>query len=90
MAVNLAGTWQVELEAKNGTQMGMIRIPGNLQARGMAILLRRIQSLSADCMIPFWYEQEEYKYAQEDGCQVPFLSQPPDTFLGRPGTREPL
>lgn len=31
---------------------------------------------------PFWYEQEEYKYAQEDGCQVSFLSQPPRHFLG--------
>lgn len=82
MAVNLAGTWQVELEAKNGTQMGMIRIPGNLQAKGYGNPVEKDTEFVSGLYDPFWYEQEEYKYAQEDGCQVPFLSQPPRHFLG--------
>ena len=82
MAVNLAGTWQVELEAKNGTQMGMIRIPGNLQAKGYGNPVKKDTEFVSGLYDPFWYEQEEYKYAQEDGCQVPFLSQPPRHFLG--------
>ncbi len=85
--ISLTGIWHIELEAGAGTkrvkQSGDIELPGILQAQGYGNDIDYdtpwVSSLHDGC----WYEREEYKYAQENGVNVPFLAQPPKHFIGR-------
>lgn len=81
--IQLAGQWKVNLETDNGVQAGDITLPGILQAQGYGNQVSNSTEWISGLYDPFWYEQEEYKVEQEDGCQVPFLSQPPLHFVGK-------
>ena len=83
MYMNLAGEWNISLEADQGRQSGKITLPGTLQAAGYGNPVTRDTPWVSTLHDAFWYEQEEYKFAQEDGVNVPFLAQPPRHFLGQ-------
>gem|GEM_PF-467443 len=83
MYIDLSGEWKISLEADEGKQSGVIRLPGILQAAGYGNPVTRQTPWVSSLHDSFWYEQEEYKYAQEEGVNVPFLSQPPRHFLGQ-------
>ena len=83
MYINLAGEWSISLEADEGKQSGKITLPGTLQAAGYGNPITRKTPWVSALHDTFWYEQEEYKFAQEEGVNVPFLSQPPRHFLGQ-------
>ncbi len=83
MYIDLSGEWSISLEADEGKQEGFIRLPGILQAAGYGNPITRQTPWVSGLHDAFWYEQEEYKFAQEEGVNVPFLSQPPRHFLGQ-------
>ena len=83
MYVSIAGKWTISLNADAGLQTGMIELPGILQANGYGNPITKETPWISTLHDTFWHEQEEYKYAQEDGVNVPFLSQPPRHFLGK-------
>jgi len=83
MYIDLSGEWHISLEADDGRQSGTIMLPGILQGAGYGNPITRQTSWVSSLHDPLWYEQEEYKFAQEDGVNVPFLSQPPRHFLGQ-------
>ncbi len=83
MYINLAGEWQIFLEADAGMQSGNITLPGILQGNGYGNPITTQTPWISTLHDSFWFEQEEYKYAQEDGVNVPFLSQPPRHFMGQ-------
>lgn len=82
MYIDLSGEWRISLKAEEGEQSGVIRLPGILQAQGYGNPITWDTPWVSALHDDFWYEQEEYKYAQEDGVNVPFLCQPPRHFLG--------
>lgn len=82
MYIDLAGEWSISLEADAGHQEGKIQLPGILQACGYGNPITKETPWVSTLHDTFWHEQEEYKYAQEDGVNVPFLSQPPKHFMG--------
>ncbi len=83
MYIDLSGEWKISLEADEGRQSGTILLPGILQAAGYGNPVTKQTPWVSALHDSFWYEQEEYKYAQEEGVNVPFLSQPPRHFLGK-------
>lgn len=82
MYIDLAGEWHISLRADEGEQSGTIRLPGILQAQGYGNPITRETPWISTLHDSFWYEQEEYKYGQEEQVNVPFLAQPPRHFLG--------
>lgn len=82
MHIVLSGKWNISLEAEDGAQTGQIQLPGILQAAGYGDPITRQTPWVSSLHDTFWYQQEEYRYAQEEGVNVPFLSQPPRHFLG--------
>lgn len=62
---------------------GEISIPGILQAQGYGDDVTKETPWVSGLHDPLWYERGEYQYAQEEGCQVPFLSQPLKHYIGR-------
>ena len=82
MYIDIAGIWTISLMADTGLQTGSIELPGILQANGYGNPITRETPWISTLHDTFWHEQEEYKYAQEDGVNVPFLSQPPRHFMG--------
>ena len=82
MHIDLSGKWNISLEAEDGAQTGQIQLPGILQAAGYGDPITRQTPWVSSLHDTFWYQQEEYRYAQEEGVNVPFLSQPPRHFLG--------
>jgi len=83
MYIDLSGEWKISLTADEGRQSGVIMLPGILQAAGYGNPITRQTPWVSSLHDSFWYEQEEYQYAQEEGVNVPFLSQPPRHFLGQ-------
>ncbi len=83
MYIDISGEWQITLEAEEGIQSGTIALPGILQANGYGNPITKDTPWISTLHDSFWYEQEEYKYAQEEGVTVPFLSQPPLHFMGK-------
>ena len=83
MYLDMSGKWNISLQEDTGERSGDILLPGILQAQGygneISIHTPWVSSLHDD----FWYEQEEFKFAQEDGVKVPFLAQPPKHFTGK-------
>ena len=65
------------------TEDGTIVLPGILQAQGYGDEITQDTPWVSGLHDALWYQREEYRYAQEDGCQVPFLSQPPRHYIGR-------
>ncbi|MDO4326218.1 MAG: hypothetical protein Q4E24_09330 [bacterium] len=65
--------------AKNGT----IVLPGILQGQGYGDAISKETPWVSGLHDALWYQREEYQYAQEEGCQVPFLAQPPRHYVGR-------
>lgn len=82
MYIDLAGEWKLSLKEEGQECLGKITLPGILQAQGygnpIGIHTPWVSSLHDD----FWYEQEEFRFAQENGVNVPFLAQPPAHFTG--------
>lgn len=83
MSIDLSGQWKICLEAEDGIQNGVIVLPGILQGQGYGNPIDKSTPWISSLHDSFWYEQEEYKVGQENGCQVPFLAQPPRHFLGK-------
>ncbi len=83
MYIDLSGEWSISLEADEGKQSGVIMLPGILQGSGYGNPITRQTPWVSSLHDSLWYEQEEYKFAQEEGVNVPFLSQPPRHFLGQ-------
>ncbi len=76
--INLAGNWHVN----TGKQKGNVVLPGILQMQGFGDKVDINTEFMSGLHNPFWYEREEYSFAQENGCKVPFLSQPERVFRG--------
>lgn len=87
MKMDLAGTWELELE---DGKTGSVTLPGALQAQGygdeVTVHTPFVQSL-AD---PLWYEREEYQYGQKDAVRIPYFAQPPRTYYGKAWYRREL
>ncbi len=79
MKTNLQGKWNLRL----GEEEGTVILPGILQAQGYGNPVTKDTTWVSGLHDPFWYEREEYKYGQEEGCKVPFLSQPPRHYTGK-------
>lgn len=86
--ISLAGVWKCTLtkdsweEQPLTTQCGPVTLPGCLQEAGLGYPVTQATPWISGLHNPFWYERMEYQYAQEDGCNVPFLSQPPKHYRG--------
>lgn len=65
------------------SQSGTIVLPGILQAQGYGDVISEETPWVSGLHDALWYQREEYQYAQEEGCQVPFLAQPPRHYVGR-------
>lgn len=86
MTINLSGEWNVRLDpacVTGGETSGKLLIPGILQAQGFGNPITRDTPWISGLHDPFWYEREEYRFGQEEGCNVPFLAQPPRHFVGQ-------
>ncbi len=83
MYIDLSGEWEISLREDAGERTGSIRLPGILQAQGYGNPVGLHTPWVSGLHDEFWYEQEEYQYAQEEGVNVPFLSQPPAHFTGK-------
>lgn len=81
--IDLSGQWNIFLETNEGSQCGMVQLPGILQAQGYGNLISYDTPWVSGLHDAFWYEQEEYKQAQGEEVLVSFLSQPPRHFLGK-------
>jgi hypothetical protein len=76
--INLAGTWHV----RANEQEGEVLLPGTLQMQGFGEEVTPDTEFVSGLHNPFWNEREEYSFAQDEGCKVPFLSQPQRVFRG--------
>ena len=94
MLIDLTGEWHVSLDPGCLSQettckeveakiAGTINIPGILQAQGYGNPITERTPWISGLHDPFWYEREEYRFGQEEGCSVPFLSQPPLHYVGQ-------
>lgn len=64
MHIDLSGKWNISLEAEDGAQTGQIQLPGILQAAGYGDPITRQTPWVSSLHDTFWYQQEEYRYAQ--------------------------
>lgn len=78
MSIDLSGIWKVRL----GKKEAEITLPGTVQSAGLGEEISKDTKWLSGLHNPLWYEREEYKFGQEDGCKVPFLSQPRTHFTG--------
>ncbi|MBQ8822539.1 MAG: hypothetical protein IJZ82_07845 [Lachnospiraceae bacterium] len=78
MSIDLSGVWKVRL----GEKEAEIRLPGTVQNAGLGEEITIDTPWVSGLHNPLWYEREEYKYGQENGCKVPFLSQPKSHYTG--------
>lgn len=83
MYLDLSGIWKVQLQTASGMQEKEVCLPGILQAQGCGNEIAKETKWVSSLHDPYWWEREEYQYAQENGIKVPFLSQPPRHFLGK-------
>ncbi|MDO4295947.1 MAG: hypothetical protein Q4D90_07295 [bacterium] len=74
---------EAERRRPNTQADGEIELPGILQAQGYGDDITKETPWVSGLHDARWYEREEYQYAQEDGCKVPFLSQPPKHYIGK-------
>lgn len=82
MYLDLSGIWKICINTDNGQQKGNIRLPGILQAQGYGNEITKDTPWISGLHDPYWWEREEYQYAQENGTKVSFLAQPSRHFLG--------
>ena len=90
--IDLSGRWTVALD-REGIGEGQhweekefsdeIQIPGILQSQGYGDPITKKTDWVQSLYDPLWYEREEYQYGQENGVNVPFLSQPPRHYTGK-------
>ena len=85
--ISLAGEWQFQMgyEDANPAKVSFcdkIQIPGIMQAQGYGEDISTKTPWVSSLHDPLWYLREEYQRGQEDGVNVPFLSQPPKHYLG--------
>jgi len=83
MYIDLSGVWKIQLHTDLGFQEGDIRLPGVLQAQGFGNEITYKTPWVSGLHDPYWWEREEYQYAQEEGTKVSFLAQPPKHYLGK-------
>lgn len=85
--ISLAGEWKFQMgyeqaEPAHIPFQDVIQIPGVLQAQGYGEEITRQTPWVSSLHDPLWYIRGEYQRGQEDGVNVPFLSQPPKHYLG--------
>lgn len=85
--ISLAGEWKFQMgyeeaEPSHIPFQDKIQIPGILQAQGYGEEITRQTPWVSSLHDPLWYIRGEYQRGQEDGVNVPFLSQPPRHYLG--------
>ncbi len=78
MSIDLAGVWKVRLDGKEE----QITLPGTVQNAGLGEKITIHTPWISGLHNPLWHEREEYKFGQDNGCKVPFLSQPRSHFTG--------
>ena len=89
---DLAGIWRFEIdkedrgfaehwEKRRLTQT--ITLPGCLQAQGYGDAISEDTPWVQSLYDALWYQRGEYAYAQENGTNVPFLSQSPRHYTGK-------
>ena len=78
----LNGNWKLSLNERSN-HVGQISIPGSLQFQGYGNDVKKDTEFISGLHDPIWYEREEYKFAQDDEVNIPFLSQPKKHFLGK-------
>lgn len=61
---------------------GPMILPGILQGQGYGEEIKKDTQWVSGLHDPFWYEREEYQFAQEREVSIPFLCQPPRHFIG--------
>lgn len=60
-----------------------ILIPGILQSQGYGEKIHPKTPFVQSLYDKLWYMREEYQYAQEEECNVPFLAGPPRHYIGK-------
>ncbi len=85
--ISLAGEWKLQLgyaqnEISEIPFENTIQIPGVLQAQGYGEDISTETKWVSGLHDPLWYIRGEYRKGQENGVNVPFLSQPPKHYLG--------
>lgn len=84
MQIDLSGTWLIRLEKDSEfNENRKISLPGILQQQGYGNEITVDTPWVSGLHDSFWYKREEYKHGQEDGCNVPFLSQPARHYIGK-------
>ncbi len=89
--IDLSGQWKFLLDREgigfknkyfNAHLPNTIILPGILQAQGYGNDIDRNTPWVQSLYDKLWYERDEYKVAQEEQVNVPFLSQPPKHYTG--------
>lgn len=86
--ISLAGIWDCTLtedsreEQPLSEKHGKVQLPGCIQEAGLGYPITQSTPWMSGLHNPFWYERAEYQYAQEKGCNIPFLAQPPMHYMG--------
>lgn len=78
MSIDLSGIWKLRL----GEKEAEITLPETVQSAGLGEEITTDTPWVSGLHNPLWYERAEYQYGQENGCKVPFLSQPRSHFTG--------
>lgn len=91
-AISLAGEWFVYTGTKECSSdvvseiernSDKVHIPGTLQGEGYGEKVNENTEWIQSLYDRLWYEREEYKFAQEEEVNVPFISQPPSVYRGK-------
>lgn len=85
--VSLAGEWKFQTGCEQDELAELsfehtIQIPGIMQAQGYGEDISIETKWVSGLHDPLWYIRGEYQRGQEEGVNVPFLSQPPRHYLG--------
>ncbi len=89
---DLSGVWRFQEDPRGSgmedkwfhyTLTDQINIPGIMQAQGYGDDITHDTCWMSSLHDNMWYLREEYKGAQEEGINVPFLAQPPKHYMGK-------
>ena len=89
---DLSGVWRFQEDPRGSgmeekwfhyTLTDQINIPGIMQAQGYGDDITHDTCWMSSLHDNMWYLREEYKGAQAEGVNVPFLAQPPKHYMGK-------
>jgi len=87
--ISLTGKWEIIIDGINGINelnginaSGEIEIPGTLQSQGYGNDITTKTPWVEGLHDRLWHLRKEYKYAQENGTQIPFSCQPKKHYIG--------